>query len=82
MTKQRTTELKKTLAASLTIQDEQNNVSKFFVPQHVLIEFLQSCSKESLINDANDLEDFFLEIKNVKITHGNGNDAITKIEKK
>lgn len=81
MTKQRTTELKKTLTASLTIQDEQNNVSKFFVSQHVLHDFLQSCNKESLINEADELEDFFLEIKNIKITHANDSDAVTKIDK-
>lgn len=79
MTKQKTTELKKSLTASPTIQDEQNNVSKFFVP-HVLNDVLQSCNKESLINEADDLEDFFLEIKNIKITHGNDNDAVTNIK--
>lgn len=76
----RTAELKKSLTASLTIQDKQNNVSKIFVP-HVLNDFLQSCNKESIINEADDLEDFFLEIKSIKITHGNDNDAVTKIEK-
>lgn len=35
--------------------------------------------QESLIYDADDL---FSEIKNVKITYRNGNDVITKIEKK
>lgn len=49
---------------------EQNNVSIFFIAQHVLMEFLQSLSKENLINDADQLKDFFLVIKNVKITHG------------
>lgn len=77
---EKTTELKKSLTASPTIQDEQNNVSKFFVP-HVLNDFLQSCNKESLINEADDLEDFFLEIKNIKITHGNDNDGVTNIKK-
>lgn len=80
-TKQRTAELKKSVTASLTVQDEQTNVSKFYVAQHVLMELLQSCSKENLINDVDQLEDFFLGINNVKITHGSNNDAITKMEK-
>ncbi|XP_022307563.2 uncharacterized protein LOC111113563 [Crassostrea virginica] len=80
-TKQRSAELKRTLTASLTVKDEQNNISKFYVAQHVLMEFLQSCSKENLIGDVDQLEDFLLEINNVKITHGSSNDAITKMEK-
>lgn len=51
-----------------------------FFQKFWLSSFSQSCSKESLINDADDPEDF-LEIKNVKIIHRNGNDVITKIEK-
>lgn len=80
-TKQRTAELKKSVTASLTVRDEQTKISKFFVAQHVLMEFLQSCSKENLINDVDQLEDFFLEINNVRITHGSNNEAITKMEK-
>ena len=81
LVKQRVSDIKKTVHATLVAKDEENNLKKYSIPEATLSDYLKSSGGgQELLNDPDRLEDFLLNTENLNITHGASNDAISKME--